>query len=98
MTDAIRAAHAVLQAEAEKLTAELAGRGYPKAIAQIWVRSPAGASLVYVDNAPKELGSCIGYGKDIVACIANVQAGIAKLPDANAAAAWFAWAPAEAAE
>lgn len=97
MFDAIRAAQAVLQAEAGRLTAELRAKGFPKCHVEIWINREGKGKCAIVDSAmsPEKHAPLphILYNADMVAVIANMRAAIAALPDPNAFDAWFVWSP-----
>jgi hypothetical protein len=85
----ISGAQAVLQAEADRLTAALHAKGYERSHAEIWVgrKTSYGSVTIFIENAPE--GMFHPTGASVAEAVKNADEKIVALPDAHAIDAWF---------
>lgn len=88
-TMSIADAQAVIQAEAEKITAKLHAKGYVDAHAEIWVgRDRAERCVIYIKNEPPRM--TYHTGSDLFAILTKVHEDIASLTHKDAEAMAYA--------
>ena len=86
-------AQAVIQAEAEKLTAKFHAKGYTTTTAEIWIgRGGSNRAVIMIDKEPSRW-TYIHHSADLFVMLLQAHEQLAALPhkdaEAMAASAWF---------